>query len=658
MLPRLTAAVIVLLAVLALAVGAASAHALAVSSDPPAGSTLPRAPARVTVTFGEQPDPSLSSLRILDSSGQDHTGGKTMAVSGQPLSLQVAVGPIGNGVYTVAWRTVSRVDGHLAAGTFAFGVGVAPTGAAASAGFSARTPSPSALSVLGRGLLYAGLMLLVGITGFILACTRSPGLAVRLRALLGVGWALAVAGPIVIAVDAWPKAHVPTSALLSSSIGQEFTGRLGPAIAVGAFLAAAVIVGFDRRPARARVLLLLAGVAALAAMWEDVAASHAAAAHSLGYLRRAVQWAHFAAAGLWVGGLVALLASLPTIAAEDRLGIAKRFSAVALGCVCVIAASGAQRAYDEVGSLHALVHAVFGRYVLLKAALFVALVILGALNRYRGIPALVHGARPLRTSVRGELMIVAVVLVATGILQGLAPPASSPRPPVVTPIVLNAHDFATSVKVTLEITPGTAGFDRFEARVADYDTARPVKGNVSLTFSLPARPDLGQAGLVLVPQATPGTYAASSANLSIDGTWRVTALVEQPNGSAEVPFTVTPRLPPENITVTHNGNGIPDLYTLHLPGNRSVQSYLDPGHPGALNEFHATFIGPDGQELPMTGITVTASPGGSLTVRALDPIGHFVADLTAATKGPYRFRVVGTTREGDTITAAFQIPVT
>jgi hypothetical protein len=95
-----------------------------------------------------------------------------------------------------------------------------------------------------------------------------------------------------------------------------------------------------------------------------------------------------------------------------------------------------------------------------------------------------------------------------------------------------------------------------------------------------------------------------------------------------------------------------------LSGGRTVQSYLDPGHPGALNEFHATFIGPDGQEIPMAALTVTATPGGTLAVRRLDTIGHFVADLPDATKRPYRFTITGTTEAGETLTGTFQIPVT
>jgi hypothetical protein len=113
--------------------------------------------------------------------------------------------------------------------------------------------------------------------------------------------------------------------------------------------------------------------------------------------------------------------------------------------------------------------------------------------------------------------------------------------------------------------------------------------------------------------------------------------------------------------VAPQGQGLPTLYTLELSGNRSVQTYLDPGHPG-FNEFHITFIGSDGNEMPIAAVTVAATPPGattpgSMTFRRLDPIGHFVADLAGAIKGSYRFDVNGTTGTGDTIQGTFTITV-
>ena len=102
----------------------AGAHALLRESDPAAGSSLDQAPSRVLLTFTERPEPGLSSIRVLDSGGRQVERGQAAPVPGESLDLAVGLGDLADGTYTVSWRVVSRDDGHVTAGSFAFGVGV------------------------------------------------------------------------------------------------------------------------------------------------------------------------------------------------------------------------------------------------------------------------------------------------------------------------------------------------------------------------------------------------------------------------------------------------------------------------------------------------------------------------------------------------------
>ncbi|HXZ75356.1 MAG TPA: copper resistance CopC family protein, partial [Streptosporangiaceae bacterium] len=162
----------VLAAVLALAgVGVlaspADAHALLKRSYPAAGSSLPRAPHVMLLFFTEAPEPSLSTVALLDSSGQTVPGvGRPTVAAGNTEELRVALPRLADGVYTVNWRTVSKVDGHVTGGSFAFGIGVqAPSGASAAQAARGGSPSagsaPSPAAVAGLWLLYWGLALLV-----------------------------------------------------------------------------------------------------------------------------------------------------------------------------------------------------------------------------------------------------------------------------------------------------------------------------------------------------------------------------------------------------------------------------------------------------------------------------------------------------------------
>src|SRR5207244_10666122 len=104
-----------------------------------------RPPGEVTITVCERPEPKLSSMDVLDSRVTSVAAGPAGASSADPLTLEVSLKPLAGGVYTVAWRTVSAVDGHRAVGSFAFGVGTAPspsgTGSIAAGGSSSSGPS-------------------------------------------------------------------------------------------------------------------------------------------------------------------------------------------------------------------------------------------------------------------------------------------------------------------------------------------------------------------------------------------------------------------------------------------------------------------------------------------------------------------------------------
>jgi len=210
---------IALAALLALA-GPAAAHALPQSSRPSAGATLSRPPANVTITFGERPDPKLSSINVLDSSGAPVTAGPTAASSADPLTLEVPLKPLSGGVYTVAWRTVSAVDGHRATGSFAFGLGTTPSasgGSSTPGALGTSSAGPSAAAIAGRWLLYLGLLLLLGASFFGAVIAHAPPFVVR--RLLPGAWMIAAIGTVTVVVDQLAEAGVDVPQVFGTSFG-------------------------------------------------------------------------------------------------------------------------------------------------------------------------------------------------------------------------------------------------------------------------------------------------------------------------------------------------------------------------------------------------------------------------------------------------------
>jgi copper transport protein len=525
----------------------AGAHALVRGSDPPAGASLERPPRMVLLTFTEAPDPTLSSIQVLDTSGRAVQAGRATGVPGRPLQLRAPLGELAEGTYTVSWRAVSRVDGHVTRGAFGFGVG-ADAGVAAPAAQSAAapaTPAPSALALAGRWALYWGLALLVGAaaTGLLVLDGRLPSAA---RPLLGAALALAVLGLAAVVLAERSAVGVPLGELVASDPGRALlreTAALGlAAVAVSVVLA---------RP-RSRTALVAVGLAAAAAMGAHAAGGHAAGQSVLRAGNLLVQWAHLVAVGIWIGGLVWLLAGLRGQDRPEQVAAVVRFSRLAAVALAAVAVTGLARAVDEVGSLQRLLTTTFGRTLLVKAALVAVLVALAAANRYRNLPALAAGTgtlATLRRTVRGEIAMAAPVLLAAALLSELPPAAfvtttpSPPAPPAA--VVVSGNDYATSVRLTLTVTPGLAGPNTFTARVVDYDSQTPVPASrVALRFALPARPDLGPSALELA-QVGDGLWRQRGSMLSLQGRWNVTALVQAPAGAVTVPLQVQTRTPPE-----------------------------------------------------------------------------------------------------------------
>ena len=635
-------AVVVASALLATA-GPVNGHALLKSSQPAAGDSLTAAPAQVTITFTETPDLRLSTISLVDSSGGAVQTGALTGSPTDPATLGVTLPTLADGVYTVTWRTVSSVDGHLATGSFAFGVGVAPPTQPASASASGSSQL-SALGIAGRWLSYAGLLVLVGAAWLLWRTTiRTKAAGERdaraLRTLLLIAAAAAAAGTLVVLFDQLSSAGVGLADVVGTSLGNAVTLR---GLTVCVALVGALIV----RWRAGRIGLLIAAIGVLAAMLVDVGLSHAGAGNQP-IIDSAVQWLHLVAAGAWLGGLTALLVWLRYRAPDDSAAdVARRFSLLATISIALVVITGVVRAVEEIGTIDALFGTLFGWLIIGKSALLIVLAALGALNHFLHVPRGVAGLGPLRKVGRAEVGVAAVIVLLTSALVNIAPPAETATASTPQQVTASGSDFGTTVRVALTVTPGTAGINTFVADVRDYNSGSSAGATaVTLRFALPAQPQVASSRLDLQQQPD-STFSATGTNLSIDGTWSVTAVVGLPNTAVEVPLEVTTRIVRQQVDVNRQP-GLPTIYIVHLDAGGTVQMYLDPGTPGP-NELHATFFDPQGNELPVTSVTESIGPEGQaappLTPRMLEP-GHFVSD-TNLQSGTYLATVIGTSPSG------------
>ena len=553
-------------------------------------------------------------MRLLDASGAERQEGALTQQLGSSTALSIAVGALDPGVYTVAWRTVSAVDGHLAAGSFTFGVGVPIQPAAgaqapavvAGTGGGLGTAWPG---ILVRWLLYAGLALLIGAAIDSWLVFRSQA-GRSLLALAYAGLFAAIVGTVGLVCVQFLDAGVDLGTAAGSSIGTGAAARLVPLIVA----AIALLVLRERG-------LVIAGLAAVAGIVVTAFLGHAGAGDSP-LLNTGVDALHLLAASAWIGGLSIVLIGIRKVEPTERPAMLRRFARVATIGLAAVVATGVLRAVAELTAVSDLWTTDFGRLLLIKTGLVGVIALLGAANHFRHVPR--GSVSAVRRNGSIEVGLAALVLLATAALVDIAPPVQvaaasvAAEPPSLS---VDGADYATTLRMNLAVSPGLVGFNRFDVRLTDYDAGTPIDANdVQLRFHLASRPDLPDSTLRLLPTGQTGTLTGTGANLALSGPWSVIALVDRGASSVEVPLQVAVAPPVRPIGVDREP-GVPTIYTAHRTEATSFRCISIRAPPGQMT-FTRRSSGLTAPALPRPrsasscGVTAGRAPGCSRCARS------------------------------------------
>lgn len=298
-----------------------------------------------------------------------------------------------------------------------------------------------------RFAIYLALAVLFGLSVFSLYGLRASerGNALALRAWLvgsaAVGLLLSSAWVVLMAssmagTPAWPiDQEAVTGLLTGSAIAAAWKIRM-VALVLAAF---AAILAAGRG-------IWLGGVALCSAValgtlaWTGHGAMDEA---GIGWVHLAADILHLIASGAWVGALLALILLVVRPAARvdaAHLGLTHRalhgFGAIGTAVVGTIVVTGLVNGWMliGIGNIAALATTLYGRLLLAKLALFVVMLGLASLNRFRLTPAFeasivdadhARALGALRASLVVETACIVVILGLVAWLGTLAPPASA-----------------------------------------------------------------------------------------------------------------------------------------------------------------------------------------------------------------------------------------
>ncbi|MFD0304646.1 copper resistance CopC/CopD family protein [Streptomyces sp. NPDC127119] len=393
--PRVRTLLLLLLAVTgALLAGAVpvSAHAALTGSDPQQGAVVAEAPAQVSLTFSEQVAMSDSSVRVLDPKGKRVDTGKTSGQGGNTYAVKLHSG-LPDGTFTVTYQVVSA-DSHPVSGAFTFSIGAPSTTTVAVSDQEAGGGLVGGLYGFARYVSYAGFILLVGGSAFVLACWQR-GTGVRaVQRLVVSGW-LALTGA-TLAMLMLRGSYTGSgkfgdifdlnllSEVLQTKTGAALVSRL-LLLAAAALFIAVLFGAYEKREDEEEKGDLTFGLAiggfvvaaGLAATW--AMAEHASTGLQAGIAMPA-DVLHLLAVAVWLGGLSTLLVVLYRAPSIERSAV-QRFSQVAFGSVAVLVVTGIYQSWRQVGSWSALTGTWYGQLLMIKVGLVVVLVGIAWISR-------------------------------------------------------------------------------------------------------------------------------------------------------------------------------------------------------------------------------------------------------------------------------------
>lgn len=517
----------------------AHAHAQLVRATPAPGSVLAQAPAEIRLVFSEALDARFSRVSVVDATGTPVVAGPGTIPAGQPQLLQLGLPALPDGTYSAMWRARSAVDGHTTAGVVAFAIGV--TDEAVSQLPPPGTPDPATVvpapsDTLTRWANYLSATVVVGCPLFAVLVwapalrrrTAPPSagdlVGVFRRLLQAAGMAGMIATVASIVVHATEAGDGPVT---GATLGAVLSGRTGQLLLARVGLLALLLsmTGWLRsqRPGMRHRWWLAAAVGSSVLGTFSVQGHSAARGDWLGVV---LDWLHLVAMAAWLGGLVPLAVVLWRARTDRALlgAVVACFSGVALASVATLTVTGLYLAWAQVGSLQALTPTTYGRALLIKLGLFALLIGVGALNLLVLAPRLRRGGGGLRRTVGVELAVGSGVLLAAGVLTGVAPASMALE-------MQHQHGVVGSVDqqgvdLLLRVAPQQVGDNEFGVEVVDRRAgAAASAAQVVLRLTMAGH---GMGTTEVATTTMDGQrYTARGSYLAMAGPWQIEVIVRR-----------------------------------------------------------------------------------------------------------------------------------
>ena len=531
----------------------ALAHAFVTRTDPVDGATLAEAPRQIRLWFSEEVALNLSKFAVIDSAGQSISIDAVHSEAADPAQVTLDLPELKPSAYRVTWDALSTDDLHITSGSIVFGVQTAAGSAVAQI-----ESAPATTDVLARWIDFVALTTLIGAVVMALVA-RSLGdvnadlIAVATRRLLSLAlWATVAAlftgsgGLVSQAVTLRSGGASVFEALgqllTQTSYGSRWLMREGWSIVLLG------IIVWQRRQIKVNQLVLASTLPLLIALLVLQAMNgHATAFNDSSLVRVAADAVHLLAAGLWVGGLIALVVAVVPLlrrgtdeAALARL-ILKRFGVLAASSLGVLVVTGLYNSGQQVASLDALLFTLYGQALMLKIGLILTVGLMGLINATLLHPRVAEGLRRalrrpigwqpiaprlLRRTVLIEAIGASSILLLAAVL-GSSEPARGPQfdPPREDATAQTATTNMDGLFVAFSIKPNRPGQNFIS--IGAFNTRRPAPAPIEQLKVRLVSPS-GEAIDSIAELTAKDKYQITGEQIGQPGEWQISIEAQRP----------------------------------------------------------------------------------------------------------------------------------
>ncbi|MCY4490569.1 MAG: CopD family protein [Thaumarchaeota archaeon] len=476
---------------LAISIPHATAHPFVLESSPDSLSNASVGITEVYVIYTESVDLDFSSIKVFDSNG-NQIDNKDTRYHESDSSLVVSTPPLEDGIYTVAHKVLSNVDGHLVPYAFVFAVGdvILEPELVASQDISDTIFFPEAGSrfpgLVGQTIILGAVMASLLIWG-----TQNKQLIRndleklnhtyhgKFMSVTGVGLVLVVASNIIMLAVQIMRLESSVLDVIQTTFGTTWLIRMSVTVAL-------LVVWFwlERKKYLTKANQIPMLVLSLVLIGTTTMIGHGAASEQPAAI--ILDYMHNLVAAIWIGGIIFFaFALLPTFSKLDSdkkermsLVVIPRFSIAFVVAVGLVIITGPTLMWFLESDVTLIVESTYGKLIMAKIAIAAVMVGIGGFSQLlqksveRSVGTrsfFIH--RRLRRSLKvdvalGVLLLGAVALLANGTL-----PAGEIQRADAQDIVygFSTTAFSENAKFDVIIEPFASGNNSIHVKVSDSD---------------------------------------------------------------------------------------------------------------------------------------------------------------------------------------------